>query len=108
MRRAWPLLFLLFLALASARAEAPKRDHDITVDDYFSLATIFDCAISGDGKLVAYTEGRWQRATDDRKTDLWVADAAEPGTVRRLTSDRANDRSPRWAPDGKTIYFLGN
>src|SRR5215475_6199473 len=94
------LLFAtLLLALpAAGRAEAPKRDHDITVEDYFSLATIFDCVISPDGQRVAYTEGRWQQSSDDRKTDLWVVET-KGGPARRLTGDRADDRSPQWAPD---------
>jgi dipeptidyl aminopeptidase/acylaminoacyl peptidase len=33
---------------------------------------------------------------------------AEGSQPRRLTFDRANDRSPKWAADGKTIYFLAN
>jgi dipeptidyl aminopeptidase/acylaminoacyl peptidase len=100
-------VLLLPLLAAPVRAEAPKRDHDITVDDYFTLATILDCVISPDAKLVAYTEGRWQQSTDDRKTDLWVKEINGP-PARRLTSDRANDRAPQWTRDGKTLYFLGN
>jgi dipeptidyl aminopeptidase/acylaminoacyl peptidase len=95
------------LLLGPARAEAPKRGHDITVDDYFSLATPFECAIAPDGRHVAYTEGRWQQSTDDRKSDLWVVPTAG-GPARRLTADRANDRAPQWAPDGRQVYFLGN
>jgi dipeptidyl aminopeptidase/acylaminoacyl peptidase len=97
---------LLALLAGAGRAGAPKRDHDITVDDYFSLATIFDCVISPDGQRVAYTEGRWQQSTDDRKTDLWVVET-KGGPAKRLTGDRADDRSPQWTPDGRTIYFLG-
>jgi dipeptidyl aminopeptidase/acylaminoacyl peptidase len=97
---------VLFLA-GLTRAEEPARGHDITVDDYFSLATIVDCALSPDGSHVAYTEGRWQKSTDDRKTELWVVPTGG-GPARRLTFDRANDRSPRWAPDGKAVYVIAN
>jgi dipeptidyl aminopeptidase/acylaminoacyl peptidase len=108
MRRRFPAgLAALLLLVSASQAKAPKREHDITVDDYFTLATISDCVISPDGEVIAYTEGRWQQSTDDRKTDLWMLDT-KGATVRRLTSDRANDRSPQWAPDNKTIYFLGN
>jgi dipeptidyl aminopeptidase/acylaminoacyl peptidase len=105
-RRLLFAVLLLPLSVAAGRAEAPKRDHDITVNDYFSLATIFDCVISPDGQRVAYTEGRWQESTDDRKTDLWVVET-KGGPAKRLTGDRADDRSPQWSPDGKTVYFLG-
>src|SRR5262249_44304646 len=87
-------LFVSLLALPllapCMRGEAPKRDHDITVDDYFTQADIFDAAISPDGQYVAYSEGRWKKSTGDRKTDLWVV-GAKLRKPRRLTFDRAND-----------------
>jgi dipeptidyl aminopeptidase/acylaminoacyl peptidase len=106
--RARQLLVLGFVLVAvpPLRAGAPSRDHDITVDDYFTQADIFQCAMSPDGKHVAYTEGRWKESSDDRKADLWVVDAAT-GKARRLTSERANDSAAAWSRDSKTIYFLG-
>jgi dipeptidyl aminopeptidase/acylaminoacyl peptidase len=101
------LVLVVCAATASAHAEPPQRTHDITVDDYFTLATPFNVALSPDGKYAAYSEGRWQQSTDDRKTDLWVVETKSKRT-RRLTSDRANDRSPQWSADGRTVYFLGN
>jgi dipeptidyl aminopeptidase/acylaminoacyl peptidase len=35
-------------------------------------------------------------------------DAAGPSELRRLTTDPANDSSPRFAPDGKSLYFLSS
>ena len=104
------ILFCLFLSETGAvlpQAPAAKRTHDITIDDYFTQADIFQIARSPDELYVAYTEGRWQKTIDDRKTDLWVVGALS-GTSRRLTFDRANDRSPQWSPDSNTIYFAGN
>jgi dipeptidyl aminopeptidase/acylaminoacyl peptidase len=101
------VLLAFFVPLPSARAGSPQRQHDITVDDYFTQADLFQAVIAPDGKHVAYTEGRWQQSTDDRKTDLWVVEC-QTARVRRLTFDRANDRAPAWTPDGQTAYFLGN
>ena len=101
-------LLLLTLELTHAQAPAPKGTHDITIDDYFTQADILQIASAPDFSHVAYTEGRWQKTTDDRKTDLWVVETAKPVAPRRLTFDRANDRSPQWSPDSKTIYFAGN
>jgi dipeptidyl aminopeptidase/acylaminoacyl peptidase len=90
-------------------AEAAGRTHDVTIDDYFTLATVTQVAMSPDGKHVAYSEARWQKSTNDRKSDLWVAGTeAKGGDPKRLTSDRANDRAVKWAPDNRTLYFLGN
>jgi len=44
MRRPCPLLSaaLLLSFVPAARADAPRRDHDITLDDYFTLAALSD------------------------------------------------------------------
>jgi dipeptidyl aminopeptidase/acylaminoacyl peptidase len=102
------LALCLGLALAApARAQAPARTHDITVDDYFTQADLFSVALSPNGVYVAYTEGRWQKSTDDRKTDLWVV-FLTGGPPQRLTFDRASYRSPQWDGQSRYIYFLGN
>lgn len=100
------LLVVLLFALP-AFAE-PARTHDITIDDYETLAMIRELAVSPDGKFVAYTEARWDRGDDLQKTDLWVVATDCKGKPTRLTGDRANDRHPKWSHDGKAIYVLGN
>jgi dipeptidyl aminopeptidase/acylaminoacyl peptidase len=95
--------FILFLASVPAAAQSPRA---VTVDDYFTLATITQVAMAPDGKRVAYVEARWEANEESRKTDLWVIDTDGQGTPRRLTFDRANDRNPKW--HGDMIYFLGN
>jgi acylaminoacyl-peptidase len=102
------LLLLLILAAPAAAQPRAVRDHAITIDDYATLATIRELAVSPDGKDVAYTEARWDTADDLSKTDLWVVATDGKGKPTRLTGDRANDRHPRWSADGKAIYVLGN
>src|SRR4051794_33507994 len=106
MVRLLSFLPLVFFFAPIVRAEAPHRTHAITVEDYFTVSGILQQAISPDGKYVAYTEARWQKATNDRKADLWVVEVDSKKT-RRLTFDRANDAFPQWSSDNKTIYFLG-
>ena len=101
------ILIVLIFALP-ALAQAPPRDHQITIDDYGTLATIRELAVSPDGKFVAYTEARWDTADDLSKTDLWVVSTDGKGKPTRLTGNRANDRHPKWSHDGKAIYVLGN
>src|SRR5262249_23261345 len=78
----------------------------ITIDDYFTQADIFELALSPVAHTVAYTEGRWQESTDDRKAELWVVQGGKK--PRRLTSDRAGYRSPSWSHDDQSIYVLPN
>ena len=100
-------LWLGLILAAPTRAQAPARTHNITVDDYFTQADLFSIALAPDGEHVAYTVGRWQKSTDDRKTDLWVVEC-KSGKSRKLTFDRASDRSLQWAADSRTVCFLGN
>lgn len=84
---------------------AQTRDHDITLDDYFSQSIISTMACSPDGRHVAYTEGRWEEDIDRRNTDLWVVSTATK-EVRRLTFDPAGESSPQWSADSRHIYFM--
>jgi len=41
------------------------------------------------------------------RTDVWLLDLTHKNAMPlRLTQNDANDSSPRWAPDSRTIYFL--
>ena len=106
MRPRLPASLVVFLLAAPAAAQ--PRTHDVTIDDYFTLATITQFAVSPDGEHVAYCDARWQQSTDDRKADLWVVPTDGKGKPTRLTSERANERHPRWAADSKAVYVLAN
>src|SRR5262245_32042675 len=103
-----PVALLLLVTTPLAAQPAAVRDHAITVDDYATLAAITQFAVSPDGSQVAYCEGRWDKAEDNRKTDLWVVATDGKGKPRRLTGERANDRDPKWAADGKSVFVLAN
>src|SRR5687767_9175125 len=105
MRR--PFAFFLFLIL-TAPTLAQERTHDITPDDYATVNTITEIAVSPDGKQVAYCLATWDRKADNRKTDLWVVDTDGKGKPRQLTKDRAGEHNPKWSADGKAIYVLAN
>jgi dipeptidyl aminopeptidase/acylaminoacyl peptidase len=107
MRRA-SALFLLVTLAAVGRAAPPERTHDITPDDYASVNTITEIAVSPDGKRVAYCLATWDTKADNRRTDLWVVDTDGRGKPTQLTKDRANDRLPKWSGDGTSIYVLAN
>jgi dipeptidyl aminopeptidase/acylaminoacyl peptidase len=101
-------LALLATLLLAGLAPAQGKKRAVTVDDYFSVDVVTELAASPDGKHVAYCQLSWQKSTDDRKADLWVARADGKGRPTRLTADRANDRHPRFSADGKSVYVLAN
>lgn len=60
-------------------------------------------ALSGDGKLVAYSSDR----SVDGERDLYVKQVAG-GQPIRLTSDGAGNTTPDFSPDGSRIVFRSN
>ena len=104
-RTSWLVVIALALAPVSLLAESPERTHEITVEDYFTINLITDCAMSPDGQYVAYTELRWGQPDEPRSTDLWVVDTTTQ-RLQRLTFEPGNDDSPQWAPDSRHVYFV--
>lgn len=96
--------FFAVLVPGICSAQDTVRDHEITIDDYFSQAYISQCEISPDGNHVAYIEVRWNKEDDQRNYDLWVVDV-ESQRRQRLTFERTSEYAPQWAPDSRTIYF---
>jgi dipeptidyl aminopeptidase/acylaminoacyl peptidase len=96
------------LVLLAAPLLAQERTHTVTPDDYASLNAITEIAVSPDGKQVAYCLATWDKAEDNRRSDLWVIATDGKGKPSKLTFDRANDHHIKWSADGKHIYFVGN
>ncbi len=71
------------------------------------LKRISDPQLSPDGRQVAFVQRETDLDANKGRTSLWLLDLT-PGSAqaRRLTDVKANDSSPRWSPDGRTLYFL--
>lgn len=91
---------------APATAAEPRRDHDLTAEDTFSLTSLENLTVSPDGTQAAYTESRWGEDEHGRRSDLWVV-ATAGGPARRLTFDGFGGAAATWSPDGRWLYFLG-
>ena len=63
-----------------------------------------DLAWSPDGTLIAYVDGAQQQSETAQLRLLRVSD----GVTFGVTDASANARSPLWAPDGRSLYFVWN
>ena len=90
---------------ASAVVAPVGGRHAFTVDDMLSFDRVSDISGSPDGKLVAFTVATPDVAANKMTRDVWVA-ATDGSSVRRLTSHPDADSGARFAPDGKSVYFL--
>ena len=97
------LTALFILVLVAVPASAQPRTHDVTIDDYFTLATVTQFAVAPDGEHVAYCDARWHQSTDDRKAErllaqipvaiadhYWLSRGGNPLAARQDLSHAAN------------------
>ncbi len=67
-----------------------------------------DVQTSPDGSRVAFVVAPIAHEETRPKSELWLADVSGDGGARRFTFSNAEDRMPRWSPDGTKIAFLSD
>ena len=86
----------------SSRDGIPRR-HAATCDSSDGTAGVVRSpSLSPDGTFVVFS---WNGPRKDNP-DLYVQQIGVTAPPYRLTTDPANDYSPSWSPDGRTIAFL--
>jgi dipeptidyl aminopeptidase/acylaminoacyl peptidase len=87
------------------RANSASSGTPFTPSKLLEQAMIQEIAVSPDGRTIVYS----RRVVEDGKyrKRLWRVPAAG-GAAEQLTSADANDGSPRFSPDGKTLLFLSD
>lgn len=96
------LLNIGALALASSLATGVAPARNFTAKDLVMLDRLSDPQLSPDGNSIAYDLRTTDFSGNRGKHSLWIT-AATPGARPRMIS--AEGSTPRWAPDGKSIYF---
>ena len=95
-----PLLALLVAAPAPA-----VESHPFSIHDMLAMKRIADPRVSPDGRSAAFTVRVTDLEANRGRTGIWLVDLASRA-ARQLTAGEANDSSPRWSPDGKSLFFL--
>jgi dipeptidyl aminopeptidase/acylaminoacyl peptidase len=104
MHRRSHLLCVCFLSRMLAPLAAQTR-RLIGPEDYFLFKFVGDPALSPDGRQVAYTVTRVDRAQNRRMSAVWVVPVDGGAPARQLTGSAVSSSAPRWRPDGKAIAF---
>jgi dipeptidyl aminopeptidase/acylaminoacyl peptidase len=115
-------VLLLSALLASAAGQAmttqsaplPANAHSkpaelkrFTAEDLVRLKRLTDPQVSPDGRYVAFVLRETDMEANRGRTDIWLLDLTQKTALpRRLTQSDAEEISPRWGPDSRTLYFL--
>ena len=97
---------LAVLALPCARGATAATA--FTPEDLVSLKRVSDPQVDPDGRHVVYVQRETDLEANKGRTSLWLLDLDHPLAPRRLTDGKASDSSPRWAPDGRALFFLSD
>ncbi|HET7307203.1 MAG TPA: S9 family peptidase [Gammaproteobacteria bacterium] len=103
MRPLFSAFVLAAALLASGLAPARADTHPFNAQDLVMMSRVSDPQLSPDGHLAAFTVRATDFAANKGATSIWTLALDKPGAVPRKI---APGNSPRFSPDGKTIYFL--
>jgi len=101
------VLLTLTQPRAALGAPAAAVGTPFTAEDLVLLKRVSDPQVSPDGRYVVFIERETDLDANKGHTSLWLLELAPAGVQpRRLTDASGSDSSPRWAGDGRTLYFL--
>jgi dipeptidyl aminopeptidase/acylaminoacyl peptidase len=98
---------LLGLVLVPAVFAADEETHPFSVHDMLAMDRISDPQVSPDGTWIVFGRRTTDLEANKDRTDLWLVGTDGEG-LRRLTSHEAGDSNARWAPDGRSVFFLSS
>ncbi len=107
--RIFPILssIVLLITLGIVSSKSQGATHLFSVHDMLAMDRISDPQVSPDNKWIVFVVRTTDLEANRGRTDLWLVDV-EGKNLRRLTTSPENDLNPRWAPDGKSIWFLSS
>jgi dipeptidyl aminopeptidase/acylaminoacyl peptidase len=81
------------------------QTHAFSVHDMLAMERVSDPRVSPDGESIVFVVRTTDLEANRGRTDLWLVGTDGSG-IRQLTAHPENELNPRWAPDGKSVWFL--
>jgi dipeptidyl aminopeptidase/acylaminoacyl peptidase len=82
----------------------PKYTTELSVN----LRLPSDVQLAPDGRRVAFVVAPIAHAESKPTSEIWLAEVTDDANPRRFTTAHAEERSPRWSPDGARLAFLSD
>jgi dipeptidyl aminopeptidase/acylaminoacyl peptidase len=83
----------------------------ITAEDLFRMRFPAEPRLAPDGSAIAFVLTEIDREKNRYVSHLWLVSITPGGQAeppRQLTFARARDRSPRWSPDSRHLFFVSD
>ena len=96
---------LLLTILFVVKSHTQNQKENFSYLDVFALQYVQDPQISPDGKSIVYRRSGFDIMKDRSKGDLWIM-STDGNMHQKLSSNEAQESSPRWSPDGDRIAYI--
>ncbi|HUQ19639.1 MAG TPA: S9 family peptidase [Gemmatimonadaceae bacterium] len=98
------IVFIALVVVATSSTGLAQKKA-FTINDLYRIKNISDLAVSSDGRAIVYAVSTTDLPRAKRTSRIWIA-SADGSNARLLTQDTANQSSPRFSPDGKSIMVI--
>lgn len=107
-RLAAALILILPMTPPIAATDTPTS-RPFTSRDLVMLDRVSDPQVSPDGKTLAFSLRETDLAANKGVRSIWrLSLQGKDAQPERLSAKGSNSDTPRWSPDGKTLYFLSS
>ena len=97
----------LILPMTTFAATETPVSRTFSAKDLVMLERVSDPQLAPDGKSVAFTVRETDLEANKGRRSVWLLSLRDKDAQpQRLTAQGSNADTPRWSPDGKTLYFL--